>query len=207
MMPLMVEYSIFFVSLTLALGLFLFWVLSGPIKRSLMKHHTVRMYYRHVNRVVLDNDFYLINCFENKTADEEAFHIDHIVIGQKYIYCIRDRYFDGALVVREDNDGWLFYHGRKKKIVPNPMAMNLLRLERLSLMSNIDSKLFISIVLINNDCLITPFEGTRDNSFLVSLKGFPKLIEYLESRDVEDLDPHISAIVARDFSELNLHGK
>ena len=74
-------------------------------------------------------------------------------------------------------------------------------------MSGIDMKLFISIVLINDDCLITPFESTKDNSFLVSLKQLPKLIEAIESRDVEILDPRTSAVAARDFSELNLHGK
>ena len=202
----MVEYSIYFVSLTICAALFLAWVLYGPIKRFLMKHYTVRMYYRKVNRIVLDNDFYLINNFENKTGDE-TFHIDHIVIGEKFIYCIRDRYFDGALVVKEDNDGWLYYHGRKKNIVPNSLSMNLLRVERLSLMSGIDQKLFVSIVVINDDCLITPFELTRENSFLVSLKRLPKLIDYIESQDVEILDPHTSAVAARDFSELNLHGK
>lgn len=206
MLPTMVEYAIYFVALTIVGALFLFWVLYGPIKRFLMRRHTVRMYYHKVNRVVLDHDFYLINNFENKTG-EESFHIDHIVIGDKYIYCIRDRYYDGALVIKEDNDGWLYYHGRKKIIVPNSLSMNLLRMERLSLMSGIDIKLFISIVLINDDCLITPFESTKDNSFLVSLKHLPKLIEYIESRDVEILDPHTSAVAARDFSELNLHGK
>lgn len=205
-MPLMVEYAIFYVALTIVSALFLLWVLYGPIKRFLMKRRTVRMYYRKVNRVVLDHDFYLINCFENRTGDE-SFHIDHIVIGEKYIYCIRDRYFDGAVVVKEDNAGWLYYHGRKKTIVPNPMAMNLLRMERLSLMSGIDQKLFISIVIINDECLITPFTSKRDDSFLVSLKHFPKLIDYLESRDVESLDPQTSAVAARDFSELNLYGK
>lgn len=205
-MPLMVEYSIYFVSLTICVILFLTWVLYGPIKRFLMKHYTIRMYYRKVNRIVLDNDFYLINNFENKTGDQD-FHIDHIVIGEKFIYCIRDRYFDGALVVKEDNDGWLYYHGRKKTIVPNSLSMNLLRVERLSLMSGIDQKLFVSIVVINDDCLITPFELTKENSFLVSLKRLPKLIDYIESQDVEILDPHTSAVAARDFSELNLHGK
>ena len=55
------------------------------------------MYYNKVRRVVLDNDFYLVNSFANKTASQEPFHIDHIVIGDKFIYCIRDRYYDGAI--------------------------------------------------------------------------------------------------------------
>ena len=202
----MVEYAIFYVCLTLVSALYLIWVFYGPIKRFLYKHHTVRMYYHRVNRVVLDHDFYLINCFENKIADT-SFHIDHIIIGDKYIYCIRDRYFDGALVVKEEDNGWLYYHGKKKTIVPNALNQNLLRVERLSLMSGIELNLFISIVVINDNCMITPFESSRDDSFLVSLRNLPKLIESIESRDVAILDEHLSAIAARDFAELNLYGK
>jgi len=205
-MPLAVEFALFYVLVTIAGIAYLIWVLYGPIKRFLCRHQTVRMYYHTVRRVVLDHDFYLINCFENKLGDE-SFHIDHIVIGDKYLYCIRDRYYDGALVVKEEDSGWLYYHGRHKKVINNPMAMNLLRVERLSLMSGIDTKLFVSIVLINDDCLITPHESIHQNSFLVSRRNLGALIEDIESRDVATLDPDTSAVAARDFAELNLHGK
>lgn len=202
-MPYNVELALFIVC-SIAVGLlFLVWFGYSPVKRFLYRNHTVRMYYRRVYRVALDNDFLLINKFSHTTADQEEFHIDHILIGNKYFYCIRDRYYDGALAAKEDNPSWVFFNKDKGRYIQNPLIMNKLRVQRLSLMSNIDEEMFISIVLINDDCYLTPYEAKSNDSFLSSLKDFPKLIEQLESRDIAALDANEAAMAARDFSELN----
>ena len=206
-MPYTVRLSIFCVSCILVGLLLLLMFLYGPVKRYLYKKYTVRMYYNKVRRVVLDNDFYLVNSFANKTASQEPFHIDHIVIGDKFIYCIRDRYYDGAIAAKENDPSWIFYKGKKSTYIKNPMQVNRIRVDRMSLMSGIDSKLFISIVLINNDCMITRLENSFSDNYIVSLKKFPSLIAQLESSDVPILNPHSIAIAAKDFSELNLNGK
>lgn len=208
-MPYPVELTLYIV-LAFAVGsAFLLWFLYGPIKRFYQKHYTVKAYYRTVYRVALDNDFYLINNFSNRTADLEEFHIDHILIGEKYFYCIRDRYYDGAVMTRENDPSWVFFQKKKGRYVPNPLVTNKLRIQRLSLMSGIDEKLFISVVLINDDCYYTPFASESEDSFLSSLRDFPRLIEQLESRDVAPLDPMALAVAARDFAELNqsTHGR
>ena len=208
-MPYNVELTLFIV-LAIAIGsAFLFWFGFGPVQRYYRKRHTVKAYYPKVYRVALDNDFYLINNFSNRTAESEEFHIDHILIGNKFIYVIRDRYYDGALAAKETDQSWIFFHGKKGRYVPNPVIMNKLRMQRLSLMSGIDEKFFISVVLINDDCYLTPYESQTDNSFLSSLRDFPRLIEEIEARDVAPLDPQAIAVVARDFAELNQtpHGK
>ena len=202
-MPYKVELTLFIVLAVVAGLAFLIWFLFGPIKRFLYRHYTVRMYYRRVYRIALDNDFYLINRFSNHTAESEEFHIDHILIGNKFFYCIRDRYYDGALAAKEDNASWIFFQRSSGKYIPNPLEKNKLRVQRLSLMSGIEEKLFIGIVLINDDCFLTPYETTSEDNFLISLKQLPKLIEQLESRDVDPLDERAIAVAARDFSELN----
>ncbi|MBR1846391.1 MAG: NERD domain-containing protein [Bacilli bacterium] len=202
-MPYNVELTLFIVLASVAGLAFLFWFLYGPIKRFLYAHYTVRMYYKRVYRVALDNDFYLINEFTNRTAELEEFHIDHILIGNKFFYCIRDRYYDGAIAAKEDNPSWIFFHKEKGEYITNPMELNKLRVQRLSLMSGIDEKLFVSIVLINDDCFLTPFQPKSGNSFLSSLKDFPKLIEELEAREEDPLNPWDIAVAARDFSEFN----
>ena len=164
------------------------------------------MYYRNVRRVTLDNDFYLVNDFKNKTAERETFTIDHIMIGDKFIYVIRDRYYPGVISATETDPKWIYYKGKKKKFINNPLLMNKARMENLSLIANLDSKLFISIVLINNDCLMTPMQNTENNSFLVSLKKFPELIKVLESQsDVNPLNSELIAFLAKDFASINLN--
>ena len=202
-MPYNVELTLYFVVLAAVCSAFCLWFLYGPIHRYLCKHHTVRMYYRTVYRVALDNDFYLINAFKNSTAELEEFHIDHILIGNKYFYCVRDRYYDGALAAKENNMSWLFFHKDKATYIPNAVAQNRLRIQRLSLMSGIEEKMFINVVLINDDCFLSPFDNDGEDTFLVSLKDFPALIEQLEARPIDPLDQQAIAVAARDFAELN----
>ncbi len=202
-----VQLAIFIVAASVAGLFFLFLFLYPVFKRFLYKYRTVRTYYKTVNRVALDNDFYLINAFRNKTADQEDFHIDHILIGDKFIYCIRDRYYDGAISAKNDDPSWIFYRKKQSRYISNPLMKNRIRVERLSLMSGIDQKIFISIVLINNDCFYNGYEQNSDEEFMVCLKRFPRLIKILESRDVPNLDPDQIAVAARDFAELNLHEK
>lgn len=204
-MPKQVELVLFVVLASLAALLFLYLFLSGPIRRLYYRHNTVRAYYRKVYKVALERDFLLINKFSNRTAELEEFHVDHILCGEKYFYCIRDRYYAGAVAAKEDDESWIYFHARKSEYIKNPMMLNKLRVQRLSLMSSIKEEDFISIVLINDDCLITPIEGDLEhgNSFLSSLRDFPKLIDQLESRDVDPLDEYAVSVAARDFAELN----
>lgn len=202
-MPYYVEFTLFVVLASAFAVLFAIWFFYSPVKRFLYRRHTIRMYYRTVYRVALDNDFYLINKFSNRTAGQEEFHIDHILIGNKFFYCIHDRYYEGALAAKEENPSWVYFHKNSGSYITNPLVLNKLRIQRLSLMSGIDEKLFIGIVLINNDCYLTPFQIQSDDNYLSSLKEFPKLIEQLEARDVDPLDPRAIAVAARDFSQLN----
>ncbi len=208
-MPYAVELSIFIVSASLVALLFLTLLLYPAIQRSLFKRNTIYMYYKRIYRVALDEDFYLINSFKNKTADEEEFHIDHILIGDKFIYCIRDRYYDGAIRAKEDDQSWVFYSKKNKKgaIIPNPLKVNAARVDRMSLMTGLDKKLFISVVLVNNDCLISNYEVSSTDNYVVSLRNFASFISEKESLPIEPMDPRALGVAAKDIAQLNLHGK
>lgn len=205
-MPYVAELALYIVVCVLAALFLLFLFLGGPIRIFLYRHHTVRMYYRHVNRVAQDNDYYLINNFKSKTAESESFHIDHLLIGNKFIYCIRDRYYEGALSANPQDNSWIYYRAKNTDYISNPMKRNELRTERLSLITGIERDIFISIVLINDDCYMGPFDNDSPDSFLVSVSLFPKLIAMLESQDVQPLDEWEVQRVVADFATLKRNG-
>lgn len=206
-LPYSVRLSIFCVLCILACLVFAFLFLYEPVKHLLYRHFTMRMYYSTIKKVVLYNDFYLINDFVNRIGDSETFHIDHVMIGNKFIYCIRDRYYDGAIAAKETDPNWIFYRGKEAKYIANPMIRNKTRVEWMAMMTGFDTHFFISIVLINDDCLMTPLDNTYSDNFVTSLSMLPKLIDYLESQDIDPLDPQAMAIAVHDLSELNLRGK
>ena len=101
--------TIFIVVSTLLILAYHAWVLTGPIKRFLYRHFTVRFYYPTVRQVALDHDFFLVNEFVGSLSGGDQLHIDHILIGEKDIYCIRDRYYPGTLLSDPVDEMWTFY--------------------------------------------------------------------------------------------------
>ncbi len=201
-MPYPAEFALFIV-VSIISGVFILALfLVDPIRHYFKVHHTVRAYYPKMKRIAEDNDYYLINDFASRTSDEETFHIDHLLVGNKYIYCIRDRYYEGALTAKENDPTWVHYGRKGSKYISNPMMRNLVRMEYLSLISGIDNSMFISIVVINDDCFTQPFDSESGDSFLVSLKRLPLLIEDLEARDVPPLDGWEVERVVNDFAAL-----
>ena len=204
-----VELSVFIVSAVVVGAVFIYLFFGPAIKRFLYKRWTIQMYYKKIYKVALDEDFYLINSFSNKTADEDEFHIDHILIGDKFIYCIRDRYYPGARKAKEEDSSWIFYDRKHKDGVQiqNPLRINEIRVQMMSLMSGLNQKLFISVVLVNDDCLWNGYENTSDSSYVVSLKKFPSFIASKEALPIPPMDPKAIQVAAKDIAELNLHGK
>ena len=118
---------------------------------------------------------------------------------------IKDRYYRGVISGKIEDPNWTNYIGKKKKKVPsNPMILNKIRTDRLSLLTGLNRKYFISIVLVNDDCLVTPFENQQEDNLLVPIGKLEKLIEAIEARkDVAPLKKEQLAIAVRDFAELN----
>ena len=83
------------------------------------------------------------------------------------------------------------------------MKVNELRVEKLSLMTQIDSSFFISIVVINDDAIVKNMENMSSNdSYIVSRKKLPKLIKSIESRDVKKIDEKQLNFAVQDISRL-----
>lgn len=197
------ELTIFIVSLILTTLFYLAWILYTPIHHFLYHRFTVRFYYRKVRKIVLDHDFYLINTFQSRVADSETFHIDHIIVGDKYVYAIRDRYYPGTLISNPLDEEWTLYTGKKKVTqIPNPISVNRYRVERLCLIAPIDRELVIPIVLVNDDCYYNPFKQSDEAGYFLSLKQLGAFIDIREKEDIPSLDPVIAQSFANDLAKI-----
>lgn len=205
-MPSEVRLTIFIVICVLLGLFFLFLFLYPPIKNFLRKNYTVRSYYKKIMRVAEDNDYYLINQWAMKWGEgkNEGIHIDHILFGNKYIYVIKDRYYRGAITAKAEDRSWVYYRSKKsKKYIDNPLLLNKIRADRLSISANQPRQYFVSIVLVNDDCLVTPFHNLDDGNYLLSLSQLPKFINNYESRKVKPFSEKELSAVVRDLAALN----
>lgn len=187
-MPFNTEKLLFsFLSILFVL-VFLFLALYPLIKHFYYKKFTIKAYYSKIRKIALYNDFLLVNEFSSQTLSSETYHIDHILIGNKYIYCIKDRYYPGTILALANDESWLFYGRKEPAYFQNPMRLNEFRINKFSLSTGLPKESIISIVLINNDCLINEIPNRGDHSYCVSLSKLEKLILEIESRDIGNLN-------------------
>ena len=83
------------------------------------------------------------------------------------------------------------------------MRVNLKRMEKLSLVTQIDKTFFISIVIVNDNCVIKKEpDNIKGRNFLVHKKDVKKLIKQIESRNVKKMDPEQLQYAVQDIARL-----
>lgn len=185
-MPYSVRLTLFIVVAVIIGFLFLAIFLLPPLRRALYRRHPMRMFYRHVMRTARDGDYYLINDFTLRTGKEEFIHVDHLLAGDKYLYVVTDRYYEGAVNAKPDDFRWLLYErGGGKRYVSNPLVENKTAMERLSILSGIPTSYMVGVVLVNDDCFVNRYDSEDGENFLVSERKFARLVRDFEGRGVE----------------------
>ena len=199
-----VGFTIFICALIFILLLLLFLIIFPFAKRHYNFKNFQKIYYKEIRKIAEINDYYLINNLVIKNNNQLICRIGHVLFGDKYIYVIKDRYYRGAISGKKEDSTWFFYSNQKKQFeMDNPMAMNEKRLEKLSLVTNIDKSVFISILVINDNCVVkNANELNKNNSFIVSKKNLRKLIKNIEKRNVKNMDQKQLEFAVQDISRL-----
>lgn len=189
-MPNEVRLTIFVLLIILLVVAFFFLFFFNPIRRLYYKKNKLRYFYNAVMRVARNGDYYLVNNLTLKVGSKDSVRINHIIGGDKYIYVITDRYFEGAVNVKPNDQKWVNYvKGNKKRDVVNPLYENRFAVDRLSLESGINSSFLIGIVLINSDCFLSQYQNSKGNSLLVPANKLEKVVTSFEKK--EDVTPFV----------------
>lgn len=199
-----VGFTVFVIGIILICIFLLFLILYPSIKKHYVFKNFQKIYYRQIRKIADINDYYLINNLVIRNNNQLVCRIDHVLFGEKYIYVIKDRYYRGAIDGKKDDAMWFFYSSDNKKYeMENPMLINEKRVEKLSLITQIDQSFFISIVIVNDNCIIKNAQDlNKDNSFIVSKKNLKKLIKMIEKRNVKKMDQRQLEYAVQDISKL-----
>lgn len=197
-----VRLTIFIVAAVLVGLAFLVWFFYSPVKRFLWHQKPRKLFYRHVMRVVLNGDYYCVNDVALRVDEHTTTMVDHIIGGDKFLYIISDRYYEGVLKAHPDEPGWLLYqkHGQKVDL-PNPLLENQLAMERLSIVSGINTSFMVGIVLINDSCFLNPFSNEEGESLLVPLSKLESVIASYEKR--KDVEPFLNQQLWQTIQDLH----
>ena len=186
--------------------LVLFLIFYKPIKNKMYEKHFRDYYGKKVYKVALYEDFYLINNFIFSYEENRAMKIDHVLFGNKYIYLINDYYYNGSLSGQE-KDGSLILVSKngKKSYVDNPLMANKTVAKRLSMITNFDKSMLISIALVNSQCALE-IEHKEKNNYLIQSDKIYKLVKAIESRDIAPIDGDQLQRAVKDMDKLNKKG-
>lgn len=176
-----------FIVLCVACALSLaFLFLYEPIKGLFIKRNVTWFYYHKVMKEARNRDYYLVNDILYRLGGSDYVHIDHVLGGDKYIYVIIDEYYVGAVSGKAMDANWVNYPKKGKKVaIENPLIHCKIALERFSKASGINTSFLVGIVLVNDDCFITPIESNRDKPILTPLSRLGKVVAAFEKDDVE----------------------
>ena len=159
-----------------------------PIAAAYRRKNFQIHFYKQVYRVALDYDYYLINQYVFKVDSSKNATVDHILFGNKYIYTIISKYYQGDLIGKYADKSLIFIsHKGKKCYTDNPYNEAKYLTSKLSSSTGIDASLMIGIVLINDDCKVA-VQSESKQFYIIQRKRFPALIKAIESRPVESIN-------------------
>lgn len=162
----------------------LYFPISGAYRRKYFQIH----FYKQVYRVALDHDYFLINQYVFKVDSSKNATVDHILFGNKYIYTIISKYYQGDLIGKYADKSLVFIsHKGKKCYTDNPYNESKYLTSKLSSSTGIDASLMIGIVLINDDCKVA-VQSESKQFYIIQRKRLPALIKAIESRPVEAIN-------------------
>jgi len=214
-MPFELKLTIYIVAAIFVGGALLLWFFYRPINKLRRRNSPVAFFYEKVSTVVNYGDFYLLNNVSLDLDTGEKAIIDHIIGGDKYIYVILDRYFEGTVKGNASDHYWVYYMEslfgkRKKKEIPNPIKRVENLIDIIALQNIIQKDMFIGIVLVNDDCFISNYENKSERIKLIPVSKLEKVINAYEKEDVDPFsEKKLETLIQRihDESEKSKNGK
>ena len=159
-----------------------------PISHAYNRKHFQIHYYKRVYKVALENDYFLINQFLFKIDSSKLANVDHILFGNKYIYVISSKYYQGDLIGKYHDKSLIFIsHRGKKCYTDNPYNQVKNLASKLSSSTGIDASLMIGIILVNDDCKVA-VQSDSKQFYIIQRKRFASLIKAIESRPVGEIN-------------------
>lgn len=172
---------IFIISLSIFILLLLAFLFGPIIKRKYIELNNKKIISKSLYKYALDHDIFLIN--DIKLAYNNEFILfDHILFGEKYIYCIKDVHEPIGIEGSAEDLKW-FTYSKKGKVdyIANPFKENNLNVNMLMkyMNSSTDDKLYYSIICTNDDC-DRHISKCRDDEIICKNKEIYKVIKEKE---------------------------
>ena len=160
------------ISLIIASTLILLW----PYMKMLRSRKDFfKREYKTVYEIAKDKDFYLINNVQ-LNIDTKVIHFDHILFGEKYIYCIGNYFCKGSISGKFSDSKWFLYKNfSKTEHIKNPLLLHKTRIDYLQSAIKAED-IIIGLCVANDECLIDEVKDAPDHIQIINQKDLKQYI-------------------------------
>lgn len=133
-----------------------------------------------LKKFALDHDFPLLSDVVIQVRENKYIKIDHIMIGNKYIYVIACKCYYGYLNAKTIDEKWVLYKRDRLVHIDNPLKNNEKRIKILANLLENSTEDFINIVYLSKPVVAPKIEGNNKKDFVLFEDDFEKFIEVYE---------------------------
>lgn len=164
---------------------FAYLIFQPIVKEALEKKSFLKSFYTNVYQLAIDKDYYVINDVVLE-IDTKFIHFNHILFGDKYIYCICDSYFDGPISGKFTDNQWFMYKDNGVvEHIKNPLILHRSRLSYVTSSLRAE-ELFVGVFVVNKSCIVDEIKDCPENMTILNEEEFR---DYILKREKENIPP------------------
>lgn len=133
-----------------------------------------------LKKFAIDHDFPLLSDVVIQVRENKYVKIDHIMIGNKYIYVIACKCYYGYLNAKAIDEKWVLYRRDKLLHIENPLKNNQKRMKILASLLDNSMEDFVNIIYLSKPVVSSKIEGSHKKEFVLFEDDFEKFIEVYE---------------------------
>lgn len=128
-----------------------------------------------------EKDFLYLSDLCLRVEPGKYIDLDYVIIGDRFIYVIANKFYDGFLSGKDNDDKWVLSDGKDADIVDNPILENELKIDYLSRILNVNPNVLVNIVSVGRTTIIDSVEIHNSSFHLLEEKNLARFIDSFEA--------------------------
>lgn len=188
---------IFYLLIALGLIVSILFVFKEDVEElyvALAKNYRIKL---QIKKFVEINDYLYLSNITLRVAEKEYVVVDHIILGDRFIYVIATKFYYGFVNGKDIDAKWVMSDGIKTDLINNPFYANEVRIDYLSRIMKVTRDKFVNIVLLAKTAEIDNIEINNKYFHLVNEKTlYPEIKKFEDDKRFNIFNPEDLELIA-----------
>ncbi len=135
-----------------------------------------------LSKYVNKNDYLYLRNLCLRIAPGHYINVDHIIIGDRFIYVIAAKFYLGFLSGKDTDEKWVLSDGKNTDLIENPLLVNEIKINYIAQILRVNPNVLVNIVLLSRTAHLDSTIDIRNSSLhLMEENNVIKLMERYEA--------------------------